>query len=70
MSNFGDHHLEEMRKAGREVPAVNQIELNPYWRQEQIVEYCHNNGIALQGYSPVFRGRKLSDPVLQTMAAK
>ena len=70
VSNFGVHHLEELLSAGRQAPAVNQIELNPFWRQEANVEYCRQKGIAVEGYCPLFRGRYFDDPTLQSMASK
>ncbi|KAM7441276.1 hypothetical protein ABFA07_009676 [Porites harrisoni] len=70
VSNFGVLHLEEMEKAGLPTPAVNQIELNPFWRLDDIVSHCRQKGIALMGYCPLFRGRKNNDPVLVEMASR
>lgn len=70
MSNFGVHHLEELRKAGKPTPAVNQIELNCFWRKEDIVQYCQQHDIAVMGYSPLFRNRKADDPILLEMAKR
>lgn len=60
----------EMEKAGLPTPAVNQIELNAYWRLDEIVNYCTAKGIAPMGYCPLFRGRKNDDPVLVEMARR
>ena len=57
-----------MEKAGLPIPAVNQIELNPYWRLDDIVNYCRDKGIVPMGYCPLFRGRKNDNPVLVEMA--
>lgn len=70
VSNFGVHHLKEMEKAGLPTPAVNQIEMNPCWRLEDIVNHCTEKGIAVMGYCPLFRGRKNDDPVLLEMARR
>lgn len=70
MSNFGIHHLEEFRKAGKPTPAVNQIELNCFWRKEDIVKYCRENNITVMGYSPLFRSQKNDHPVLVKMAKR
>jgi len=59
-----------MEKAGLPTPAVNQIELNPYWRLEEVVNYCKEKGITLMGYCPIFRGRKNGDPTLVKMAKR
>ena len=68
MSNFGVQHLREMEKAGLPTPAVNQIELHPFWRLDDIVNYCLEKGIAPMGYCPLFRGKKNDDPVLIEIA--
>lgn len=68
VSNFGVHHLNEMEKAGLPTPAVNQIELNPFWRLDDIVNYCVEKGIAPMGYCPLFRGQKNGDPTLIEIA--
>jgi len=59
-----------MEKAGLPTPAVNQIELNPYWQLEDIVNYCKEKGIALMGYCPMFQGQKNDDPILTEMASR
>ena len=64
------NHLKEMEKAGLPTPAVNQIELNAYWRLEDIVKYCQEKGIAVMGYAPIFRGQKNDDPILVEMASR
>ncbi|XP_001629144.3 uncharacterized oxidoreductase YtbE isoform X1 [Nematostella vectensis] len=70
VSNFGVHHLEELRKAGCRTPAINQIEINPFWRQEEIIKYCNKHGITVEGYAPVFRGCKFDHPVLVEMSER
>lgn len=63
-------HLKEMEKAGLPTPAVNQIELNPFWRLEDIVNHCTEKGIVIMGYCPLFHGRKNDDLVLVEMASR
>ncbi|KAF5370741.1 hypothetical protein D9758_001949 [Tetrapyrgos nigripes] len=69
VSNYGVKHMEELRKAGLEMPAVNQIELHPLCQQKPIVEYCRENSIVVQAYSPLLRG-KMDHHVFQTIAKK
>ncbi|KAI0082045.1 Aldo/keto reductase [Panus rudis PR-1116 ss-1] len=69
VSNYGVHHLEEIKNAGLETPSVNQIELHPLCQQKPIVEYCQKNGIVVEAYCPIIRG-DFSSPVLQSIAAK
>ena len=63
VSNFGVQHLTWLKRAGF-VPAVNQIELHPWWPNESIVDYCRANNIAIMGYSPLGKGRFFHDPYL------
>ncbi|KAH8109889.1 Aldo/keto reductase [Phellopilus nigrolimitatus] len=67
VSNYGVKHLEELREAGFEAPAVNQIELHPFCQQKDIVAYCNANKIVLQAYCPLVRG-DFSHPVLQEIS--
>jgi len=70
VSNYGVHHLEEMRHYAKVMPSVNQIELSPYLTRNAIVDYCNKNGIALEAYSPLTKGQKLSDPKLVNLSKK
>ncbi|KAI0656654.1 Aldo/keto reductase [Cubamyces menziesii] len=69
VSNYSGKHIDEIKEAGYELPAVNQIELHPFCQQRPIVEYCKANGIVVQAYSPLVRG-KLDHPVLTEVAKK
>jgi len=63
-------HLEGLKKAGKPTPSVNQIELHPQMRKQDIVDYCHQHGIAVMGYSPLAKGQRLSDGKLNAIASK
>ncbi|KAI0790713.1 Aldo/keto reductase [Abortiporus biennis] len=69
VSNYGIHHMEEIRNEGLETPAVNQIQIHPFCQQREIVKYCQDHGIVVQAYSPLARGN-MDDPVIQSIAQK
>ncbi|KAF9010561.1 NADP-dependent oxidoreductase domain-containing protein [Cyathus striatus] len=69
VSNYNIHHLEEIKNAGLEAPAVNQIELHPKCQQKPIVDYCRANNILIEAYCPILRG-ELDDPIIQELANK
>ena len=40
VSNYGEHHLQELLANCRYPPAVNQLELHPYLPRTALVEFC------------------------------
>jgi diketogulonate reductase-like aldo/keto reductase len=71
VSNYVVRHLEELLGHARHRPAVNQIELSPYnyAQRRPTLELCAAQGIAIEAYSPLTKGRKLGDPRLVTIGA-
>lgn len=53
VSNFTAMMLVDILAHERTIPAVNQIELHPYWPQERLIDLCRHKGVALTGYSPL-----------------
>jgi len=70
VSNFGVAHLEGLKAAGLPPPTVNQIELHPYHRVEELVKYCFDNDIVPMGYSPLTRGHYINDPAFVEIAQR
>lgn len=72
VSNYGVHHLEEIKTEGLETPSVNQIELHPWCQQRPIVDYCRKNGIVIEAYTPLAQAKPgyLTNPVVVSIAEK
>jgi diketogulonate reductase-like aldo/keto reductase len=70
VSNYKIHHLEEMKTYAKTQPAVNQIELHPFWFRKDLMDYCHANKIVVEGYAPLSRAKKLMDPRVTAIAMK
>lgn len=70
VSNFLIHHLEELLKTAKIVPAINQLRLAPGVYQEEIVNYCREKNIILQAWSPLGRGELFSHPTMLALAEK
>ncbi len=70
VSNFMVHHLAELLEGAHVIPAVDQVEMNPFLPQRELQAYCHDHGIRLEAYSPLTKGRRLNDPRLGSVAAK
>src|SRR3954454_10080890 len=50
------------------VPAVNQIELHPYFQNREVASFCEENGIAVEAWSPIAQGDVLDDPAITQIA--
>jgi diketogulonate reductase-like aldo/keto reductase len=70
VSNFGIRELETMKKFSGLVPAVNQIEITPFLTRSELVNYCQSEGIVVEAYSPLARGKRINDPQIAKIAQK
>lgn len=68
VSNFQIHHLQELARETTTVPAVNQIEVHPYFTNDELRAYGIEHDIATEGWSPIAQGKVLGDPVVQRIA--
>ncbi|RLN67082.1 hypothetical protein BBP00_00001836 [Phytophthora kernoviae] len=68
VSNFGEPHLAKLAETWRVKPAVNQIELHPWLTRQPLVQYCQEQNILLQAFSPLARVKKIDDPKLIEIA--
>jgi diketogulonate reductase-like aldo/keto reductase len=77
VSNFMVDHLTRLLEVAGVVPAVNQIELHPYFQQREVQAFGAGHGILAQAWSPIggitfYRdgnhGSTLEDPVIGQIA--
>jgi len=59
VSNFLPEHLERVVAAGGTVPAVNQVELHPYFPQAKLRAFHAEHGIRTESWSPLARRSEL-----------
>src|SRR5947208_4129282 len=53
VSNFSEQHLENLMQRTEVVPAVNQVELHPFFTQRPLREFHAKHGIATEAWSPL-----------------
>ncbi|CAL6340106.1 unnamed protein product [Bathycoccus prasinos] len=53
VSNFNIRQLEELNTFASILPTVNQIERHLLWREDELVQYCRKQGIAVMAYRPL-----------------
>ncbi|HEX5142242.1 MAG TPA: aldo/keto reductase [Mycobacterium sp.] len=69
VSNFTAAHLEKLAAGSDTVPAVNQIEVHPYYVNDEVRAYGRDHGIATEAWSPIAQGQVLDDPEILRIAA-
>lgn len=69
VSNFLPHHLRNLMESAEIMPMVNQIEFHPGYPQTYTVEFCRQNHILPEAWSPLGRTRVLQDERLAAIAA-
>lgn len=64
VSNFMQHHLEQLFAMAQVRPVVNQIEYHPYLQQSDLVNFCRDNDVAITAWAPIMRGQVVDVPAL------
>lgn len=57
--NFLPHHLERLEKETGVLPSVNQIELHPYFNQQEPLAWNTEHGIVTESWSPLGRANNV-----------
>jgi len=71
VSNFGAEQLTRLLDEASVVPALNQVELHPYFPQDELRAFHARHGIATEAWSPLGQGKELlAEPVLAQIAEK
>ncbi len=70
VSNFQVAHLERLAKESDELPSVNQIEVHPYFTNDDVRRFGEDNGITTEAWSPIAQGKVLDDPTLTEIAER
>jgi len=70
LSNFKEHHIDKIINDVKVIPAVDQVELHPYFQQPDLRKYLDEKGIMVQAWSPLMRAKLFDDDVLQKLSNK
>ena len=70
VSNFEPAHLDRIIDEIGVVPAVNQIEVHPYFTNEAARAADTRHGIATEAWSPIARGRIADDETIGAIAER
>jgi diketogulonate reductase-like aldo/keto reductase len=68
VSNFGRDRLVKLLGSGARKPAVNQVQFSPFQYRRRLLEYCTEQEIAFEAYSPLAQGDGLRHPAIVEIA--
>jgi diketogulonate reductase-like aldo/keto reductase len=68
VSNFTEAHLRRLVDETGVVPALNQVEMHPYFPQAALREVHAELGIVTESWSPLGRGELLAEPAVVRLA--
>ena len=72
VSNFERADLEKLMSVAKIKPAVDQIELHPFFQREELVSFLRENGIVPEAWAPFAEGKRgiFENPVLKEIAQR
>ena len=69
--NFLPEHIDTLEQETGVLPTINQIELHPYFNQQDVIDYHREKGIVIQAWSPIGRASNvINDETIATIAEK
>ncbi len=70
VANFYDIWIKEIMEQCDIVPMVDQFEYHPFYQMRELHQFCIDNGIQYEAYSPLGGGAVLKDPEISKIADK
>ncbi len=69
-SNFLPEHIEIIKRNFSTYPMINQVQMHPQNPQEELIEYCRQNKILPEAWSPLIQGQAFKRELLINTAKK
>ncbi|PWE00821.1 aldo/keto reductase [Marinilabilia rubra] len=70
VSNFMQHHLEDLMESAKVPPMINQVEFHPHLRQQDLVDFCKKNKIQYEAWSPLMQGKVFEIDLFRELSEK
>lgn len=70
VSNFKEHHLDDLLTEAEIIPMINQIELHPQFPQESTRKYCNEKGIMIEAWASLMQGQIFDKEIIIEIAKK
>jgi 2,5-diketo-D-gluconate reductase A len=70
VSNFSSDEMDQLTAEATVMPAVNQVQFNPFKYRRGLLDACERLGVVLEAYSPLGTGRHLGDATVTRIAER
>ena len=70
VSNFKEHHLDDLLTEVEIVPMINQVELHPQFPQTELRNYCGKKGILVEAWGSLMQGQIFDKEIIKEIAEK
>ncbi|HDR7706393.1 TPA: aldo/keto reductase [Bacillus thuringiensis] len=70
VSNFHIHHLNDLISIANIKPMVNQVEFHPLLTQKSLIDFCKQENIQLEAWSPLMQGNLMTNNTLLQISHK
>lgn len=70
VSNFLEHQLKDLMQDGEVKPMVDQLEFHPWLLQEDLQQFCTENDIQYEAWSPLMQGKAFKNQTLKKIGEK
>jgi 2,5-diketo-D-gluconate reductase A len=68
VSNFEPHHLDKIVSETGVVPVVNQVEVHPFFGNEDVRAACARHDVAVEAWAPIAQGKVAEDATIAGIA--
>ncbi len=70
VSNFMQHHLEDLLTEVEVAPMINQMEFHPYVVQQNLIDFCTSKEIQYEAWSPFMQGKVFDLDICKALSKK
>jgi len=70
VSNYLVSHLNELIDETGIVPSNNQIQLHPWFPQNEVQDFCRSKDISITSWGPIFHGHLDEEPLMKELGEK
>lgn len=70
LSNFLEHHIEDILRYADITPVVNQLEIHPRNTRKDLIAYCRKKDIVCEAWSPLGSGTLLKEERIVELSKK